>query len=84
MDKRMENIWTRCVKSIGVSAAVARVASRSLRRERRRVEISDEGGGMLLSAWLRFEEGRAAGGFEVASFEALVGRDANAASRSLE
>lgn len=80
----MENIWTRWVKSIGVSEAVARVASRSLRKERRRVDSSDDGGGVPLSAGFRFEEGRAAGGFDVASFEALVGRDANAASRSLE
>lgn len=80
----MENMWTRWVKSIGVFEAVARVASRSLRSESRRVDNSDEGGGMLLSAGFRFEEGRAAGGFEVASFEALVGRDVKAALRSFE
>jgi hypothetical protein len=72
------------MNSIGVLEAVARVASRSLRNERRRVDSSDEGGGTPLLAGLRVEYGRAAGGFEVASFEALVGSEANAASRSLE
>lgn len=106
-------MWTCCENETGVVEAVASMASRSLRRERRRVESSVEGGGMCCFACFPFDDndaeadwgdsgglmevlggverrgaeaglmGRNAGGFLVASAEALTGREANAASRSL-
>lgn len=76
-------MWTRWINSMGVSLAVASMASRSFRSESKSVDSSDDADGMLLSTAFRFVEGRAAGGFEVASFEALVGMDMNAAPRSL-
>lgn len=67
-----------------VFEAVARTASRSLRRDRRSVDSSVDGGGTPRCAGVDVEGRWAAGGLEVASFEALVGREASAASRSLE
>lgn len=64
--------------------AVAKTASRSLRRDRRSVDSSVDGGGTPRCAGIDAEARWAAGGFEVASLEALVGREASAASRSLE
>lgn len=81
----MEKRWTRCENSVGVAVAVARTASRSFRRESKRVDSSADGGGTPFCAeGLNFKDDREAGGLEVASLEGLVGRDANAASRSLE
>lgn len=42
----MENIWTRWEKETGVVEAVAKRASLSLRRERRMVDSSTDGGGI--------------------------------------
>ena len=79
----MENTWTRCAKAIGVVEAVANVASRSLRRERRRVDNSVAAEGPGDTADL-VDCGTEAGGFLVASFEALRGRDNQAASKFFE
>lgn len=83
MARRMEKTFTRCENSIGVVFAVARVASRSFRRESRSVDSSADGAGTRLSAEVDLGVGWAPGGFEVASFERLTGRDASAASSSL-
>jgi hypothetical protein len=62
---------------------VANTASRSLRRERRRVDNSVAGERPGDTADL-VDCGTEAGGFFVASFEALRGRDSQASSRFLE
>lgn len=84
MDRRIEKTCTRCENSAGVVVAVARTASRSFRRERRSADSSVDGGGTPFCAGFNFKGDREAGGLEVASFEELVGREPNAASRSFE
>jgi hypothetical protein len=79
----MENTWTRCENAIGVVEAVANTASRSLRRDRRRVDNSVAAEGPGGTAGLVDCETEA-GGFLVASVEALRGKDNQAASKSLE
>lgn len=46
------------------------------------MDSSADGEGTPLTAGLDFKDGAAAGGLEVASFEALIGREASAASKS--
>lgn len=86
MESRMENTWTRCENPIGTVAAVASTASRSFRSDRRSVDSSAAGGGvpLCLCAGFDFKVDWVAGGLEVASLDELVGREAWAASRSLE
>lgn len=81
----MEKRCTRCEKETGIVDAVARTASRSFRRDKRRVDNSADAAGMCdLVDLSLFVWGKAAGGFLVASPEALMGSDAQAASRSSE
>lgn len=64
---------------IGIVDAVARTASRSFLRESRIVDNSDAAEGVDVPVGL---VGKEAGGFLVASSEALLGRDVQAASMS--
>lgn len=93
MESRIEKTWTRWEKETEIVDDVARIASRSLRNDRRILESSIDGGGFDLSTFSAFigavaapraEDGSAAGGFLVASSEALVGSESNAASKFLE
>lgn len=84
MDILTEKTWTRWENETGIVDAVARTASRSLRRERRRVDSSVDAETVLILVCVSLGWGRAAGGFFVASPDALVGRDDHAASKSSE
>ncbi len=79
---RTEKMWTFCANDGGVVAEVERIASRSLRRAKRKDESSVEADGPVAPA-LAVVLGLAEAGFLVGPNDGLTGRESIAASRFL-